>query len=415
MFDIEKWQEIGSNLWQHKFRTVMVSILVGWGIFMLVFLLGAGKGLQNGVMQGFQGFAKNAIWVWTWKTELPHNGLPPGRRIELEVGDIDAIKNKVEGVEYITPRLGLWGTLITRDTKSGSYDVQGVNEYFQYIESNDILEGRYINKTDVEDKKKVVCIGRLVAENLFGEEDAVGQYINIKGAYFLVVGVYKSKASGENAKENEETIIAPYTAIQQTFNMGARVGNIIITIQDGYLSEDIADNMKAAIYARNSIHPDDEMAVQYWSSQEEYNNIQGLFIGINGFVLFASLGTIIAGIISITVIMLITVKERTKEIGVRKALGATPFSVVSLVAQEALVITAVSGFFGLIAGMLLIQKAADAMISMGIEIEYFANPEVDVKVALWALGLFIVAGFVAGLVPAIIAARIKPIEALRTE
>ncbi|MCB0538852.1 MAG: ABC transporter permease [Chitinophagales bacterium] len=415
MFDLETWQEIGSSLWQHKFRTSLMSILVGWGIFMLVFLLGAGKGLENGVMQNFEGLANNSMFLWSWKTSMPYNGLPPGRRIELDIDDINLLKSKVEGVEYITPRLGFWGIIISRGKKNGSYNLQGVNQDFSHIQNFNIVEGRMINKKDIDEKRKVVVIGKLIADNLFEGENPIGQYVNIKGAYFNVVGVFKSVSMGEQAKDDEETIYSSYTALQQTFNMSNKAGTIILTMKEGYDADEIEESARKVLNIKHKIHPDDDMAVGSWNTQSEFKMFQGLFLGINGFVLFASLGTILAGVIAISVIMLITVKERTKEIGVRKALGATPWSVVSLVTQEALVITSISGFFGLIAGMLLIQTFADALVSMGIEIEYFANPEVDVSVAVTALIIFIFAGFIAGLIPAIIASKIKPIEALRTE
>lgn len=415
MFDIEKWQEIGSNLWQHKFRTFLISILVGWGIFILVFLMGSGKGLENGVMQNFQSLSKNAMWVWSWKTSLAYNGLPPGRKISLQIDDIEVIKNQVDGVEFITPRLGIWGTVVSRGAKNGAYALQGVNEQFKYIVNNEIIKGRNLNVIDVEEKRKVVVIGNIIANNLFEGEDPIGQYLNIKGAYFMVIGVFKSVSMGEGAKEDEETIYAPYTAIQQTFNMVHQAGTIILTMEEGYLAEDIELAVRKILSLRHKIHPEDEMAVGTWNTQSEFRMFQGLFMGINGFVLFASIGTIFAGVIAISVVMLITVKERTKEIGVRKALGATPWSIILLITQEALVITSIAGFFGLIAGMFLVQALADALVSFGIETAYFANPEVDVAVAVSSLVIFIIAGLIAGLIPAVIAARIKPIEALRTE
>jgi putative ABC transport system permease protein len=415
MFDIEKWQEIGSNLWQHKFRTFLISILVGWGIFILVFLMGSGKGLENGVMKNFEGLSKNAMWVWSWKTSLAYNGLPPGRRIQLEIADINAIKNQVEGIEFMTPRLRIRGTVVTRGTKNGAYDLEGINDEFKYIVKNEIVSGRNINIVDIEEKRKVLVIGNIISENLFEGEEAIGQYLNFKGAYFLVVGIFKSGAMGEEAKDDEETMYAPYTAIQQTFNMVNQAGTIILTMEENYLAEDIENAVKKVISVRHKIHPNDEMAIGSWNTQSEFKMFQGLFMGINGFVLFASIGTIFAGVIAISVVMLITVKERTKEIGVRKALGATPWSIVLLVTQEALVITSIAGFFGLIAGMFLVQALADALVSFGIEIEYFANPEVDVVVAVSSLFIFIIAGLIAGLIPAVIAARIKPIEALRAD
>ncbi|MCB0509296.1 MAG: ABC transporter permease [Bacteroidetes bacterium] len=416
MLDIDKWQEISSNLWQHKLRTFMIAILVSWGIFMLVFLLGAGKGLQNGVERQFQGFAKNTMWIWTWKTAMAYNGLPPGRVINLDLDDYQQIKTKLKGIEEITPRLGLWGTLVNRKEKNGSYNVLGIDASYFKIAQLELLQGRYINESDVKEKKKTIVIGKIVAENLFKpDEEILGQYLNIKGVYFKIVGVFASKSFGEEAKDDEEAIFLSYSAVQQSFNFGNRIGNLIVSIADGYDSEDIKIEIKKVLNANHRIHPDDDMAIGAWSSQAQFKIFNGLFMGINGFIIFVALGTIFAGMIAISVIMMITVKERTREIGVRKALGATPSSIVLLIMQEALFINIISGIFGLIAGVFLIDKLGQVLETMGFENEYFYNPEVDLSVAVAALFALILSGLLAGLFPAINAAKIKPIEALRAD
>lgn len=415
MIDIDKWQEIGASLWQHKLRSIMISILVSWGIFMLVFLLGAGKGLQNGVKRQFQGFATNTMWIWTWKTSIPYNGLPPGRQIQITNDDFTQVKNKIKGIDAITPRIGFWGTLVSRKNKSGSYNVQAVSDQFYNISQVKLITGRFLNFQDVEEKKKHVVIGKLVAENLFGEESSLGQYVMIKGVNFKVVGVFKSSALGEDAKDDEEEMHIPFTSAQQSFNYHNRLGTIILTVKEGFEASTIEEEVKTLLRANQKVHPDDDMAVNSWSSAEQFETFNGLFLGINGFIVFVAIGTIFAGIIAISVIMMITVKERTREIGVRKALGATPISIVLLVMQEALVVNILAGIFGLIAGVFLIDSLGTFMQSMGFENEYFHNPEVDLSVALTALFVLIFSGLLAGLFPAVQAANIKPIEALRAD
>ena len=415
MIDIDNWQEIGASLWQHKLRSIMIAILVSWGIFMLVFLLGAGKGLQNGVKRQFQGFATNSMWVWSWKTSIPYNGLPPGRQIQLTNDDFLQVQSQVKGIETMTPRIGFWGTLVNRKNKSGSYNVQGVSHEFYNISQVNLLKGRFLNLQDVNEKKKHVVIGRLVAENLFGAEDCIGQYVEIKGVNFKVIGVFSSPSLGEDAKEDEEEMHIPFSAAQQAFNFMNKIGTIILTVKDGYNAAEVENEVKAILRVNHKVDPKDDMAINSWSSAEQFQIFNGLFIGINGFIVFVAIGTIFAGMIAISVIMMITVKERTREIGVRKALGATPSSIILLIMQEALVVNIIAGIFGLIAGVFLIDSLGTFMQTMGFENEYFHKPEVDLSVALIALFVLIFSGLLAGLFPAVKAANIKPIEALRAD
>lgn len=416
LIDFDKWQEILANLWQHKIRSFMTAILVSWGIFMLVFLLGAGKGLQNGVERQFQGFAKNTMWVWTWKTAMPYKGLQPNRRIQLTINDLTSVRKNVKGIEHITPRLGMWGTLIYRKDKNGSYDVMGINEEYFNIAQFTLIEGRFINLNDINNKSKHVLIGKSLADNLFdSSETIIGNYIEIKSVPFKVVGVFKSNSFGEEAKEDEESAFIAYTSAQQAFNFNQLIGNLIITIQPGFSSAEIENNVKSELKTNHTVHPDDDMAIGSWSSAEQFEIFNGLFMGINSFIIFVALGTIFAGMIAISVIMMITVKERTREIGVRKALGATPSSIVWLILQEAMFINIISGIVGLFVGVFLIDKLGQLFESMGIENEYFYNPEVDFSVALISFLFLMGSGFIAGLIPAIKASSIKPIEALRAD
>ncbi len=415
MFDLDKWQEIGNSLWQHKLRTLLTSLGIFWGIFILVFLLGAGKGLQNGVYQNFGSLNKNSLFVWGQRTSLPFKGLPPGRNINISNEDFETVKAKAKGIDIISPRLRLWSTLIKRKNKTFSYTVNGVNEYFQKIKEVNILQGRDLNKLDVDHKRKVTCIGKQVADKFFANENPIGQYIDIKGAYFKIVGVYKSKAMGEDAKDEEETLYIPYTSLQQTFNKSDEIGVLLLTLKEGFENSEVEADIKKIINNLHQVHPDDTDAVGAWGAQEEFNMISGLMLGINAFIWMVGLGTIFIGIISISNIMLIIIKERTKEIGLRKALGASPLSVVGLILQEAIVITSVPAFLGLIAGVFVVEGLATALNTFGIKNEFFANPEVDLSVAIISLLIVVFAGTLAGLIPAIQAAKIDPIEALRTE
>lgn len=416
MFELDKWQEIGNSLWQHKLRTFLTSIGISWGIFMLIFLLGAGKGLENGVMEDFGSMSKNTIWVWGSRTSLPYKGLPPGRWIRITNDDYQAVKTQAKGVDLISPRIGLWQDVVIKvKNVTASYSVRGIAPDFNNIKETNIVEGRTINQNDIKEKRKVIFIGRTVSNKFFKEESSIGQYIEISGAFFKVIGVYKSKQMGEDAKDEEESIYMPYTSLQQTYNKGNNLGNLMLTVKDGFQSEDVEAEIKEIIGSRHNVSPEDDEAVGTWGMQEQFDMFSGLFLGIKSFIWLVGLGTILIGIISISNIMLIIVKERTKEIGLRKALGASPMSVVVLILHESIVLTSVSGFMGLISGVFVVDSMGKMMQSMGIENEFFGNPEVDLFVAITALLILIFAGTLAGLIPAIQAARINPIEALRAE
>jgi len=416
MFELDKWQEIGNSLWQHKLRTFLTSVGISWGIFMLIFLLGAGKGLENGTMQNFGSLNKNTMWVWGGRTTIPYKGLPPGRWIQIKNDDYDIVKTQVKGVDLISPRIGLWSDIIIkRKEKIASYTVKGISSDFNKIKETDVINGRVINLNDVKEKRKVIFIGKTVSNKFFTDENPIGEYIEISGAFFRVIGVFKSKQMGEEAKNEEEAIYMPYTSLQQTYNKGNDLGNIMLTVKDGFDGKDVEKEVKKILGARHNTSPEDEEAIGTWSMQEQFQTFSGLFLGIKSFIWMVGLGTILIGIISISNIMLIIVKERTKEIGLRKALGASPLSVVGLILQESIVLTSVSGFLGLISGVFVVDRMGKLMDTFGAQNEYFANPEVDLFVAIMALLILISAGTLAGLIPAIQAARINPIEALRAE
>lgn len=417
MFDLDKWQEIYHSVSKHKLRTILTAFGVFWGIFMLVLLLGAGKGLENGVTKGFSAFATNSIYVWTERTSLPYKGLSPGRRIQLDNDDMKAIRQNIEDVDHIAPRMSLWGEYtISYQTKNGSFNVKGDCPELNYVQPMDILSGRFINQPDLSQGRKVCVVGERVIEVLFGKDaNPLGKYINIKGVYFKVVGTFKSKKKGGNAREDAQTIFIPLTTLQNTFNQINKVDYFAVTVKSGVVADSVQKEIKELLARRHNFSPADDQAVGSENLQKEFNEVQGLFTGINLFVWIVGIGTIIAGIVGVSNIMLIIVKERTKEIGIRKALGATPFSIISLIIQESVVITAVSGYVGLIIGVGLIESLSYAMKKFKVDAEFFDNPEVDFQMAITATILLVVTGALAGLIPATKAANISPIEALRDE
>lgn len=413
MFDLDKWQEIFDSIRKHKLRTILTALGVWWGIFMLVFLMGAGSGLENGVTGMFGTHAKNAMYVWTQRTTLPYEGLPPGRYNQLTEADIEAIENQcADVIEYIAPRLFVTSGEITHGQNKGAFDVRGERPALLHIEAILMEEGRFVNQLDMEQKRKVAVIGNRVKEVLFEDEPAIGEYVRINGADYLVVGVFKSSRRGERSSEDEELIFVPLTTAQQVTNRPRDINWFVCTVQPGIAVSQVEERVKAIIRDRHKIHPDDPQGVRSENVEEEFRNITGLFFGIRLLVWIVGIGSLLAGIVGVGNIMLIVVKERTKEIGIRKALGATPGSIISMILMESVFITTAAGYLGLLTSTGIIFAM---QLAVGEGTQFFANPEVRLGVGLGALLILVVAGALTGLVPALQAAEIQPVEALRDE
>ena len=413
MFDLDKWQEILGTVRRHKLRTGLTAFGVYWGIFMLVVLLGAGRGFRNGVEKEFD-VAKNAVFMWSQRTSVPYAGLKVGRFIQFTNDDLAALERGVPEAALILPRGSLEGTFTVQyGPKSSSFSVNGEYPGFPTVKALHLTGGRFINAPDIAERRKVAVVGDRVAEVLFGSQDPLGQEIRIKGIYFLVVGMFKAQGKPENAQQDAQTIMIPFTTLQNTFNQVNRVSYFTFIPKPGIPAAVVETKAKQVLARQHKVAPTDDRAIGSANVEEEYARVQGLFTGIAGFSWLVSIGTILAGIIGVSNIMLIVVKERTKEIGIRKALGATPWSIVSLIVQESIVITAVAGLFGLLIGTAL-MAGIDAAIA-GQDVGFFANPRVDLGVAGTAVTLLVVAGAVAGLVPALKAAQVQPVVALKDE
>ena len=415
MFDLDKWQEILGTMRKNKLRTFLTAFGVFWGIFMLVLLLGAGKGLENGIYNRFGDGAKNSIFFSNGRTSLAHQGLAPGREINFTNDDITAIEREVGNLKIVAPRNRLFGEFtINYKKQNGSYQVFGATDQFFKMNGEKLNKGRLLNPNDDREKRKVIVLGETAKNVLFGDSvNAIGQYVNIKGIYFKVVGIFN--ATGNNKGRREERAYIPFTTLQTAFNQPNKVQMLALVAQDGVPAEVIENRVRKVLATRHKFSEEDPLALQVNNNERELKQINGLFSGIRTFVWIVGIGTLIAGIVGVSNIMLIIVKERTREIGVRKALGATPFSVVSLILQESIVITAFSGYLGLLAGAGLLDGIRYLLESSGAELPYFAKPEVDVEVAIAATIVLVISGALAGLVPALKAANIKPIEALRAD
>jgi putative ABC transport system permease protein len=413
VFDLDKWQEILGTMRRNKLRTFLTSFGVFWGIFMLVLLLGAGNGMKNGVLNEFGSGAKNSLFISGGKTSLPWQGLKPGREIKLTNLDMVAIKRQIDGVELEAPRNRLGGEYtIMNGTKNGSYQVFGTtNEYFQ-LNGEKLTAGRLLNPLDVLEQRKVIIMGEKVRKVLFNEAPALGQYVQVKGVFFRVVGIFTTT---QNQGRNEERAYVPFSTFQTTFNQYNQVQRLGLSTQAGLRVKDLEAQVRQLLARRHQFDPADKQALDMRNNEEEMARFNGLFTGIQVFVSIIGVLTLVAGVVGVSNIMLIIVQERTREIGVRKALGATPGSVVSMIVQESVVITSLSGSLGLLAGVALLDAARYGIEASGAQLPYFDRPGVNGAVAVSAIVLLVVAGALAGLVPATKAARVKPIEALQAQ
>lgn len=409
MFDLDKWQEIFETIKKNKLRTVLTGFSVAWGIFMLIILLGSGYGLENGVRKEFAGDAVNYLSINGGVTSKPYKGMKPGRFIQFENEDHD-ILDGLSNVEMSSSRSRLWQiNTINYKNEYGTFDVFAISPDYRYVEDLEMIAGRFLNANDQNETRKVASLGRLVYEELFKGEEAVDKYVNIGGVPFKVIGIFNDPGSDRDLQR----IYIPTSTGQRVFGMGEDINSIQLMLGDASVEESYQTvaEIKSSMSDKFKFDPSDTRAIFIWNSIENYQQFMDLFASIRIFIWFIGIGTIIAGIVGVSNIMMIVVKERTKEIGVRKAMGATPWSIISLILQESIAITAFAGYIGLVLGVGLLE-----LISGNFQGDsYFANPEVNINVALGATIILIVAGAMAGFVPARKAASVKPVVALRDE
>jgi len=420
MFDLDRWQEIYHVLRKNKLRTFLTAFGVFWGIFMLMVMLGSGAGLKNGVYRNLGDLATNSIFMWTQQTTVPYKGFPRGRTFYYENADIEALRNGIPEIKYLAPRLTAGGfgqtNTVIRGLKTGVFNIMGDYPEYYKIDPVNIINGRFINDFDINEKRKVVVVGVGVVEKLFKKEEiALNDYIQIKGVYFKIVGIFKSKRSGEQANNENQNIFMPFTTLQVTYNYGDIVGFFGITAKDDVPASVVEEKAIRILKKRHSISPDDDRAIGHFNLQREFEQMSGLFLGINSLIWVVGIGTLLAGIIGVSNIMLIVVKERTKEIGIQRAIGATPYIIISQIILESVVLTTFAGYFGLAVGVGILEFINMIMNSSGGGSDMFDNPGVDFSVAVTALTILVFSGAFAGFIPAKRAISIKPIDALRYE
>ncbi|MFT7234173.1 MAG: putative ABC transport system permease protein [Cyclobacteriaceae bacterium] len=414
MFDIDKWQEIFQAIGKNKMRTFATAFGVFWGILMLILLLGAGKGLQNGVEKSMLLDAINSIWIIPTRTSMSYGGLPSGRQLQLQESDLESVDSEISGIEFMSPENWMQGSYIVKYKNRGSaFGVYGTHsDYFDIKVTQKVTSGRALNKLDDREKRKVCYIGSRVAESIFPEGVApVGEYLDIKGSVFRVVGIFKFEAS--NGMDQASRIYIPFSTFQQIFNPEKTVSLFAVTTAIGRQGKELEGDIVKLLKNRQSIHPDDNQAFYVHNQEENFRQVQNLFFGIKAFIWLVGIGTLTAGIVGVSNIMIIVVNERTKEIGIRKALGATPKSIIGLIMQESIFITALAGYVGLFMGVVLLESVNYALDAMGADLDFFSKPEVNFQVAIISLVILVTAGALAGLVPALKAAHVKPVEALK--
>lgn len=417
MFNLDRWQEIFDTLHKNKLRTFLTGLSVASGIFILVVLLGFGQGMQNGISKEFEGDATNLIWIWSQVTTKEYKGLNPGRRIQMENSDYDYINsvfnNRIEYKSRLV-RVRLSNGTINYKQESGSYGVRGVDPDMQQIESIDLLSGRFLNYYDLKSKNKVVVISQKIKrEMLKNVENPLDEYLQLSGINFRIIGVY----TDEGGDREEDRVFIPASTAQSVFNGGDRIQNMGFTIRE---KENFAKTIASStmttseimqyLKQAHTVAPDDDGAIRVYNRLDEVQRFRNLTDSIAYFFWFVGICTIIAGVVGVSNIMLIVVKERTKEIGIRKAIGAQPLSIVGLILHESIFVTAFSGFGGLIFSMALLE-----IVGPNVEVDYVLNPSVNFSIAISMVIILIIAGALAGFFPAWRAAKIKPIIALRDE
>jgi putative ABC transport system permease protein len=416
-FDRDNWYEIWAVLRSNKLRTMLTAFGVAWGIFMLVVMLGFGSAMQSGTKRNMRGMATNMMWVWGQTTTIEYDGYKPGRPVQFKTSDIAKLRD-LPGVEFLAPRLQLggWmnGFLVSYGTKSGSYSVFGDYPDFKHIISFEYLGGRFINDRDIAENRKVCVIGQAVLEELFpAHENAIGKYIKISGVYFEVVGVTKTLRTGQGGDRDTHSIYVPFSTLKTAFHTGDRVAFWAISARPGVDGPELERQVRDALSKAHHVSPDDHMAIGSFNMFVMFGKFDAVFFWLWAISWIVGGMTLLAGVIGVSNIMLIAVKERTKEFGVRKALGATPRSVVGMVLMETVVLTTIAGLIGIAFGSAVLY-AFDFLLA-NVTDSPFGPPEVGLGTVAEALAVLVGSAALAGLIPATHAASIKPIEALRTE
>ncbi|NLU40255.1 MAG: ABC transporter permease [Bacteroidales bacterium] len=421
MFDLDRWNEIISTLKKNKLRSLLTAFGVFWGIFMLIIMAGAGKGLEKGITDGVGQVATNSFFMWTESTSEPYKGFRRGRYWEYDNEDVIFIKSSIGEADVVAPRLFGWrgGNNTVRGDKTASFYIKGDYPEWTKIDPVDIIEGRWLNEVDILQKRKVCVVGENVQEEMFKPgEKIIGEYIRVNGVYYQIVGLIKPISTININGRTEESIFLPFTTMQVAYNYGNSVHMLGITAKKGYSATFVEDKVIASLKERHAIAPIDVQAVGHINLEKQFKMFSTLFIGIQVLTWIVGIGTLLAGVIGVSNIMLVIIKERTQEIGVMRAIGATPRKVISQIIMESTFLTTLAGYLGLVSGIFILEilnkilamapKDGDSQI-------FIKEPGVNLGIAVACLLILIISGAIAGYLPAKRAVEIKPIDALRAE
>ena len=415
IFDIDRWEEIFDSLSKNRTRTILTAFGIFWGIFMLILLMGGGRGLETMLGSNLAGFASNSGFIFAENTGKPYKGFQKGRYWYIKLNDVKRVKDCVDGVDVATPIIQNWGSTATAENHSCSVTVTGERSDYAQVDNPKIKFGRPLNDVDDLQHRKVCVVGTRIVEELFprlGKEDPCGRFIQLDGVYYCIVGVSGKSANGINIGGNAQTTVhLPYGTMQQTYNRGDRVDLLALTALPGYKMSDVQTRVEQLLKRVHVIHPEDPEAVLKLNTEAIFSMIDSLFRGVSILVWMIGLGTLLAGAIGVSNIMIVTVKERTTEIGIRRAIGATPLDILSMVMSESVVLTLLSGMSGITLAVLILQGMEVGLRESNPDAQF----QISFGVAVGTASLLALLGVIAGLAPALRAMKIKPVDAMREE
>ena len=419
LFDFDGFNEIWQTITRNKTRSLLTAFGVFWGIFLLIVLSSTGNGFENGLMKQVEGVTPNTAFFFVGETSEPYKGYQKGRKWSMQLADLESIKEAFSCIKAISPEAKVWSSEdknVIYSSRGGSFTVEGVMPEYKEIEKSKILKGRFINDTDIAAQRKVCLLGKKVYETLFEKgEDPLGKMVKVNGVYFQVVGVLRSYNGIISISDVDESVILPFTTMQQVFAIGDKIDSFALAADDDTPISDIEEDFKRFIKERHDITPTDDDAFNSFNLSEIFKAFKGLFFGIHILIWIVGLGTLMSGIIGVSNIMLVTVKERTREIGVRRALGAKPKNIISQVLSESLLLTTLAGLVGLCIGVGVMAIVAMITSNMPSDNTMFQDPNIGFGAAVAATVIVIISGLLAGVLPAWRAIQIKAIDAIREE
>ena len=410
LFDTDNWREIGTTLARNKTRTFLTAFGIFWGTAMLAMLWGGAAGLKGMLMRNFDGFATNMAAVFGGRTSMSYKGFNKGMYINITQMDLDAIRQRVPHIEASSGIVGKSVNVAYNTTSKTSVFCQGVEADFFNIQIPVIYSGRVINASDVSNDKKVVVVGKNIANQLFGNQDPIGSFLNLNGVFFQVIGVAGQTGEASIGNRVDDSIYIPQNVMRRAFSMGNNIDFMLFTADSGYDPSDIFPLIMRVIRSNHPIHPDDDQPIQMMNIAEQFRMVDNVFLGVSLLALFVGAGTLIAGIIGVGNIMWIIVKERTQEIGIRRAIGAKPRDIIVQVLSEGMVLTAIAGMAGIVFAVIVLEIVENITYDPVMGSAHFM---LRFTHAVWIMFVFLFLGTAAGLIPSFKAMKIKPIEAIR--